>query len=96
MKTTGKVYTLTEVVEGQSDNGNVWSKRMLVIETTDDRPKKLAFEFFGDDRVRQLKDLKPGDLVEVNFALDSHEHNGKWFTRLSGMGLKRYEPEKLQ
>lgn len=96
MKSTGKVFTLTPVIEGQSDNGNFWSKRTLVIETTDDKSKKLAFEFFGDDRVRQLKDLNVGDLVDVNYIIDSHEHNGKWYTRLSGMGLKRYEPEKLQ
>lgn len=95
MKLTGKVHALTVVEEGQSSNGNFWSKRTLVIETTDDRPKKVAFEFFGDDKVRQLKELKPGDVVDVNFAIDSHEHNGRWFTRLPGMGLKRYEPEKI-
>lgn len=96
MKSTGKVYALTNIFEGESDNGKFWSKRTLIIETTDDHPKKLAFEFFGDDKVRQLKDLKPGDMVDVNFIIDSHEHNSKWFTRLAGMGLKRYEPEKMQ
>ena len=96
MRVLGKVVALTDGLEGQSQNGQFWSKRTLVIETTDDRPKKLAFEVFGDDRVKWLKPLKAGDMVEVSFVVESHKYGDKWFTRLSAMGLKVYESGKLQ
>lgn len=90
MKTTGKVVALTQKIEGQSDNGNFWSKRTLVIEVLSDSPHKLAIEFFGDDKVNMLMSLKEGDIVEVVYFPQCDEYKGKWFTRLSGVRVTRW------
>lgn len=91
MRITAKVHTITPKVEGQSDNG-YWCKRQLVVETTDTHPKKVAVTFNGENRIAWLNDLKPGMLVEVNFDVASREYEGRYYTELTGYGVKAYTP----
>lgn len=89
MDTLAKVYALEPIVEGQSANGNDWSKQVVVFET--DNGKKLAVEFFGDRRTEKTKKLKVGQLCHVVWVPESQQHEGKWFSKLVGLGLSVYE-----
>lgn len=95
MNTIGKVVQRADRREGQSNNGNPWIKETLVIETQDDKPKKMAMEFFGEDRVKWLDALKAGDLVSVKWSPEATEFDGRWFTTLKAFGLTKLEKQQV-
>lgn len=82
MEVTGKIIVALPEVSGVSKSGNPWKKRSYVLETMDNYPTKIAFEFFGE-RADQYP-LTPGDVVKLSFDIDSHEYNGRWFTSIRG------------
>lgn len=82
MEVTGKIIVALPEQGGTSRSGNAWKKRQYVLETLDNYPTKIAFEFFGD-RADQYP-LAVGDTVKVSFDIDSHEYNGRWFTSIRG------------
>ena len=49
-----------------------------MLETGDQYPKKVCFNFFGD-KIDQFP-LAIDDTVTVSFDLESREYNGRWFT----------------
>jgi hypothetical protein len=78
LKITGKIIQALALVEGVSKAGNAWKKREYVLETNDQYPRKVFFNFFGE-RVDQYP-LNIGDEVTVSFDLESREYNGRWYT----------------
>lgn len=82
MEVTGKIIVALPEVSGVSKTGNAWKKRSYVLETLDNYPTKIAFDFMGD-RADQYP-LAVGDEVKLSFDIDSHEYNGRWFTNIRG------------
>lgn len=82
MEVTGKIIVAMPEVSGTSKAGNQWKKRNYVLETMDNYPTKIAFEFFGE-RADQYP-LSVGDVVKLSFDIDSHEYQGRWFTSIRG------------
>ena len=78
MEIQGNVHKVLPSVHGSSANGT-WKKQELVIVTMEQYPKKIAFEFWGDN-CRDLDELKPGNIVKVQFNVESREHEGRWYT----------------
>ncbi len=79
---TGKIIQVLEPQSGVSKAGNAWRKQEYVLETTDNYPKKVFFNFFGD-RIDQNK-LNIGDMVNLSFDIESREWNGRWYTDIRG------------
>lgn len=82
MEVIGKIIVALPEASGTSKAGNQWKKRSYVLETLDNYPTKIAFEFFGE-RADQYP-LSVGDEVKLSFDIDSHEYNGRWFTSIRG------------
>lgn len=82
MEIIGKIIQAMEPQNGVSRSGNTWRKREYVLETLDNYPKKVCFNFFGD-RVDQYP-LNVGDVIKLSFDLNSREFNGRWYTDVSG------------
>lgn len=82
MEVTGKIIVALPEISGTSKAGNQWKKRQYVLETMDNYPTKIAFDFFGE-RADQYP-LAVGDVVKLSFDIDSHEYNGRWFTSIRG------------
>lgn len=82
MEVQGKIIVALPEVSGTSKAGNAWKKRQYVLETQDNYPTKIAFEFFGE-RADQYP-LQVGDVINLSFDIDSHEYNGRWFTSIRG------------
>ena len=68
-------------ISGVSDRGE-WVRGGLVIETHGSYPTKVAFTVFGEERVGAVRTLVVGVLVSVDFAPESREYGGKWYTDL--------------
>lgn len=63
-------------------------KLQFVVETTEQYNNKYAFELFkGAEHVKFVENFtqfnKVGDVVEVEFNVNCHEYQGKYYTNLS-------------
>ena len=81
MEITGKIIIAMPETSGTSKAGNNWRKKEYVIETQEQYPKKVIFNFFNDNVTKYP--LEVGDVVKVSFDLNSREYNGRWYTEVS-------------
>lgn len=90
MELIGKIIEQCPIQEGTSRSGNPWKKRMYVVETQENYPKKVAITVFGSDRVAAAEaSVKLGDIVKVSFDLDSREFNGRWYTDVQAWRIEQ-------
>lgn len=89
MKQFAKVFAIGELQAGKSANGE-WERQTLVVETLASNPTKIAIDFFGKKRVKKLQGLRRGMLVEVNFMIDSREHDGRWYVQCDGIDVQGF------
>ncbi len=82
MEIIGKIILKLPLQTGVSKAGNNWSKQEYVLETQENFPKKVHFDFFGD-RATQY-DLQEGQMVKLSFDIESREYNGRWYTSIRG------------
>jgi len=79
MEISGKIIAVLPLATGEGKNGT-WRSQDYVLETYDQYPRKICFNFFND-RIDQFP-LAIGDDVEVSFDIESREYNGRWFTSI--------------
>jgi hypothetical protein len=77
MEISGKIIAVLPLATGEGKNGT-WRSQDYVLETADQYPKKVCFNFFGD-KIDQFP-MAIDDVVTVSFDLESREYNGRWFT----------------
>ena len=82
MEIKGKIILDLGAVSGTSKAGNNWKKHEYVLETQETYPKKVHFDFFGDNADRYQ--LNVGDDVTLSFDIESREYNGRWYTGIRG------------
>ena len=82
MEISGKIILALPEMSGTSKAGNAWKKREYVLETQEQFPKKIHFDFFGE-RADQYP-LSVGDTIRLSFDIESREYNGRWFTSIRG------------
>ena len=79
MQITGKAIAALPVKSGVSQRtGEQWQSREYVIETQDQYPKKMCFEVFGTDKLKEFN-IRNNDLIKVHFDISAREYNGKWY-----------------
>lgn len=82
MEVKGKIIAVLPEISGTSKAGNPWKKREYVLETLENYPKKVHFDFFGE-RADQFP-LSVGDLITLSFDIESREYQGRWYTSIRG------------
>ncbi len=83
MEVQGKIIlALPEVTGVAKASGNPWKKREYVLETHENFPKKIHFDFFGE-RADQYP-LQVGDEITLFFDIESREYMGRWYTSIRG------------
>ena len=89
MEITGKIIAVLPANSGTSARtGNPWMSQTYVIETQGQYPKKLAFDVFGEERIKQFN-IKQGEELTVSFDFDAHEYNGRWFNEIRAYNVNR-------
>ena len=78
--------TITVVMPAQSGisqrSGNAWMSQEYVLEVPAQYPKRMVFRIFGEDRIKQFA-LRQGEQnVTIQFDIDAHEYNGRWFNEV--------------
>ena len=89
MELTGKLIAAMPTQSGVSARtGNAWMSREYVIEVPGQYPKKCCFKVFGEDRLKQFN-LRKEETVTVQFDIDAHEYNGRWFNEIRAYNVLR-------
>jgi hypothetical protein len=78
LELTGKLVKILPEITGQGKNGT-WMKQEFIVETFDQYPKKICLSAWGD-KVADLKQYAPGDVLKLSLNLESREYNDRWFT----------------
>ena len=88
MEVVGKIIQVLPVQEGIGKNGNPWKVQPYVLETLDQYPRKVHFEVFGEDRIKQ-NPCELDQLVTVSFDIESREFNGRWYTSIRAWRIQQ-------
>lgn len=88
MELAGKVIAVLEPRGGTSKSGNEWKVQEYVIETHDQYPRKMCFDVFGDDKIKQFN-IQVGEELNVSFDIDAREWNGRWFNSIRAWKVER-------
>ena len=59
-----------------------------VIEVPGQYPRKCVFRIFGEDRIKQFN-IQNGEDVTIQFDIDAHEYNGRWFNEIRAYNVVR-------
>ena len=78
LELVGKLVKVLPEVTGQGKNGT-WMKQEFILETFDQYPKKICLSAWGD-KVSDLKQFAPGDVLKASLNLESREYNERWYT----------------
>ena len=82
MEIVGKITQVLPVQEGVSKStGNPWKIQSYILETLEQYPRKVCFEIFGEDRIKN-NPCEIDQIVTVSFDIESREFNGRWYTSI--------------
>ena len=89
MDLTGKVIAILQANSGVSARtGNPWMSQEYVIEVPGQYPRKMLFRLFGEDKIKQFN-IQAGEEITVQFDIDAHEYNGRWFNEIRAWNILR-------
>lgn len=89
MDLTGKIIAILPARSGQSQRtGNPWMTQEYVIEVPGQYPRKMVFNIFGEDRIKQFN-IQAGEELTVQFDIDAREYNGRWFNDIRAYNIIR-------
>ncbi|MDR1681432.1 MAG: DUF3127 domain-containing protein [Prevotellaceae bacterium] len=79
LEISGKLIKKLDVQSGVSSNGRNWSRQDIIIEIPGQYPRSVCLSLWGD-QVNEAVRYNIGDILKVNFDLQSREFNDKWYT----------------
>ena len=89
MELTGRIIAVLPAQSGVSARtGNSWMSQEYVIEVPGQYPRKCVFRIFGEDRIKQYN-IQQGEDLTVQFDIDAHEFNGRWFNDVRAYNVVR-------
>ncbi len=89
MDLTGRIIAVLPAQSGVSARtGNPWMSQDYVIEVPGQYPRKCLFRIFGEDRIKQFN-IQMNEDVTVQFDIDAHEFNGRWFNDIRAYNIIR-------
>ena len=93
MEIIGKAIAALPVKSGVGQRtGEQWQSREYVIETQEQYPKKMCFEVFGTDKLKEFN-IRNNDLIKVHFDITAREYNGKWYNSVRAWKVEHVNPD---
>lgn len=94
MNATGKIIAVLEPRSGVAKaSGNPWFIQGYVLQTEEQYPKKIPFEVFGEDRVKNFN-IQNGETLTISFDIDGSESNGRWFPSIRCFKVERPQAQQ--
>lgn len=92
MDLTGKIIAILPASSGTSQRtGNPWMSQDYVIEVPGQYPRRMVFRVFGEDRIKMFN-IQIGEEMTVQFDIDAHEYQGRWFNDIRAFNVFRGQP----
>ena len=88
MEIVGKIIQVLPLQEGVGRNGNPWKLQGYVLETIENYPRKVHFEVFGEDRIKN-NPCDMDQIVTVSYDIESREFNGRWYTSVRAWKIQQ-------
>ena len=96
MDIVGKIIQVLPLQSGTSSRtGNSWQVQSYVLETQEQYPRKVCFEIFGEDKIKN-NPCNIDDLVTVSFDIESREFNGRWYTSIRAWRVQQGDQTAAQ
>ena len=93
MEVIGKAIAALQVKSGISQRtGEQWQSREYVIETQEQYPKRMCFEVFGIDKLKEFN-IRNNDLIKVHFDITAREYNGRWYNSIRAWKVEHVNPD---
>lgn len=90
MDLTGTIIAVMQAQSGTSQRtGNTWMRQEYVMEIPGSYPRHMAFSIFGEDRIKQFNLRQGEQQVTVQFDIDAHEYQGRWFNEIRAYNVLR-------
>ncbi len=87
------VGTIIQVMPAQSGvsqrSGNAWMSQEYIMEIPGQWPRHIVFRIFGEDRIKQFNIQQGEQNVTIQFDIDAHEYNGRWFNEIKCYNVLR-------
>ena len=87
------IGTIIQVLPAQSGTsqrtGNTWMRQEYVIEIPGQWPRHMCFGVFGEDKIKQFNLQQGEQQVTIQFDIDAHEYNGRWFNEIRAYNVIR-------
>ena len=92
MDLTGKIIAVLPANSGVSARtGSSWMSQDYVVEVPGQYPRRMVFRVFGEDRIKQFN-IQAGEDVTVQFDIDAHEYQGRWYNDIRAFNVFRGAP----
>lgn len=88
LEITGKLIKKLTPVSGTNTRG-IWSKQEFIIETQESYPKKVCMNVWSPEKVKEFENYQLGDLLKINFNLESREFNERWYTDIRAWKIEK-------
>lgn len=89
MEIKGKIIKVSDIQTGVSKTkGTPWMSQTYILETQETRPRKVAFDVFGEDKIKYMN-IQPGEDLTVYFDIDARESQGRWYNQLRAWKVER-------
>lgn len=95
MEFKGKIVAVLAPRGGVSKAGNPWSAQEYVIESNEQYARKMCFEVFGDEKIRQFN-IQMGEELIVSFDIDARQWNERWFNSIRAWKVERVVAQQPQ
>lgn len=90
MDLTGTIIQVMPAQSGVSQrSGNPWMSQEYVMEIPGQWPRHIVFRIFGEDRIKQFNIQQGEQNVTIQFDIDAHEYNGRWFNEIRAYNIIR-------
>lgn len=97
LKVTGKITKVLDKQTGTSKDGKEWVKLQFLVDNNEKYNNIFCFEVFGQEKVENFEKYnKLGDVVDVEFNVNTNEWQGKYFTSLASWKIMKQKAEGVQ
>ena len=96
MQITGNIVVVCQLKSGVSQQGKEWQSLDFVVEVPGQYPKRVALNLFGQDKIARLNPQVGEQNVTVDFDIDAHEYNGRWFNGIRAWNITRQGQQGYQ
>lgn len=89
MEIIGRIIKILDIRSGISKTkGTEWMSQTYILETQESRPRLVAFEVYGEDKIKSMN-IQVGEDLKVYIEIDAREYNYRWYNQVRAWRVDR-------